>query len=82
MRYVIGIIAILIGFVIIWKAEWFLTQFGRIPWAEEHLGADGGTRLFYKLLGLAIIFIAFLYMSGAAEGIILRIFAPTLRTGQ
>lgn len=79
MRYLLGIIAIGIGFVIIWKSEWFLVQFGRIPWAEEHLGAEGGTRLFYKLIGLAVIFLAFLYMGGFIQGIILWIFAPTLR---
>lgn len=74
MRYIIGIIAIIIGFIIIWKSEWFLQNFGRIDWAEIHLGADGGTRLFYKLLGLAVIIISFLYMSGFIEGLLITIF--------
>lgn len=74
MRYIIGIIAIVIGFIIIWKSEWLLQNFGRIDWAEIHLGADGGTRIFYKLLGLAIIIIAFLYMSGFIEGLLITIF--------
>lgn len=74
MRYIFGIIAVLIGFIIIWKSEWLLQNFGRIDWAEIHLGADGGTRLFYKLLGLAIIIISFLYMSGFVEGLLLTIF--------
>lgn len=78
MRYVIGLVFVLVGFVVVWKSEWFLTQFGRIPWAEEHLGTEGGTRLFYKLIGIAVILISFLYMGGFIEGIILRIFAPTL----
>lgn len=74
MRYIFGIIAILIGFIIIWQSEWMLQNFGRIDWAEIHLGADGGTRLFYKLLGLIIIIIAFLYMSGFIEGLLISIF--------
>lgn len=74
MRYLFGIIAIFIGFVIIWKSEWLFQQFGRIDWAEIHLGADGGTRLFYKLLGLAVIIIAFLYMGGFIEGLLISIF--------
>ncbi|MBI4281151.1 hypothetical protein HY628_03060 [Candidatus Uhrbacteria bacterium] len=79
MRYFIGILAVLLGFLMIWKSEWLLQQFGRISWAEEHLGGEGGTRLFFKLLGLAIIIFSFLYMGRFLEGILLWIFAPTLR---
>jgi hypothetical protein len=76
MRYIFGIIAIVIGFVIIWKSEWFLQNFGRIDWAEAKLGAEGGTRLFYKLVGLIIILISFLYMGGFVEAILLRVLVP------
>lgn len=79
MRYIFGIIGIIIGFVIIWKSEWLLQQFGRFSWAEEHLGTSGGTRMFYKLIGMAIIILSFIYMGGFLEGILLRLFAPTLR---
>lgn len=79
MRYIIGLIGVVLGFVIVWKSEWFLTNFGRIPWAEEHLGLEGGTRLFYKLLGIVVILLSFMYMGGFVEGIILWIFAPSLR---
>lgn len=77
MRYIFGTIVIVIGFLIIWKSEWLLQNFGRIDWAEEKLGSDGGTRLFYKLVGLAIIFISFLYMGGFVEALLLRVFVPT-----
>lgn len=77
MRFVFGFIFILVGFVLVWKSEWFLNQFGRIPWAEEHLGSDGGTRLFYKLLGVVVILLSFFYMGGFIEGFLLWVFVPT-----
>jgi hypothetical protein len=80
MKYVIGIICIGIGFVIMWKSDWLMNNFGRIAWAEEHLGMDGGTRLFYKLLGLLIIIFSFMMMTGALQSILGAIFGNTSKT--
>lgn len=76
MSFVITIIGIAIGVLIVIKAEWFYQNFGSIPWAEAHLGAEGGSRLFYKLVGLAIILISLLYISGLFQSIVLSIFGP------
>ena len=65
MKYVLGIIMIAVGAIFIIKTEWFLNMFGRINWAEQKLGAEGGTRLFYKLLGFFIIILSFMIMSGS-----------------
>ena len=78
MRYLFSLIAIVFGFLIIWKSEWILEQFGRVDWAEMNL--SGGTRFFWKLVGLSIIFLAFLTMSGIIEGILTAIFLPGART--
>ncbi|MFA5134905.1 MAG: hypothetical protein WC505_03930 [Patescibacteria group bacterium] len=80
MKYVIGIICIGIGFVIVWKADWIMNNVGRIAWADEKLGAEGGTRLFYKLIGIVIIVFSFLYMSGALESMLGAIFGTTIET--
>ncbi len=77
MRIILGLIGVAVGFLIVWKSEWLLQNFGRVDWAEEKL--SGGSRLFYKLVGLAIIVIAFLYMGGFVEGILLWIFVPHSR---
>ena len=74
MQYVIGIILISVGFIVVWKSDWIMNNFGRIPWAEAKLGMDGGTRLFWKLIGIIIILGSFLYMTGALGGIIRGIF--------
>lgn len=60
MRYVIGIIFVLAGILLVFKAEWFYQNFGTNAWAEENLGTSGGTRLMYKLIGIALILIGFL----------------------
>jgi len=74
MKYVLGIILIALGFLIVWKSDWIMNNFGRIPWAEEHLGMDGGTRLLWKLIGLLVIIGSFLYMTGALGSLVRLIF--------
>ena len=78
MRVLIGIIATIAGGIIVWKSNWIVNNFGRVPWAEKWLGTEGGSRLFWKLIGLLIIFVGWLYMIGATERIILWIFAPRI----
>ena len=79
MRFFLGLIGIIIGFIFIWKADWIVNNFGRIDWAEIHLGSEGGTRLFWKLVGLGVIILAMMYMFGLVEGIIWMIFSPLFR---
>lgn len=71
-----------VGAVFVLKTEWFVQNFGKVAWAEEHLGYEGGTRLFYKLLGLAIILISLFGFTGGVQSIVLSIFAPLLPRGQ
>ncbi len=74
MKYIIALIAIAVGAILVIKTEWFIQNFGTSAWAEEHMGTSGGTRLFYKLVGLAIIFISFLGVSGLLGDMILGFF--------
>lgn len=76
MRILFGLIGLVVGALIVIKAEWFYQNFGTVPWAEAHLGSEGGSRLFYKLIGLAAILLSFLYISGLLENILLSIFGP------
>ena len=64
MRFVVGIILIGFGVVAIVLTDKLMSWFGRIAWAEEKLGSEGGTRIFYKLIGVAFILLAFMFMSG------------------
>ncbi|MFA6552966.1 MAG: hypothetical protein WCT27_00905 [Patescibacteria group bacterium] len=80
MRYFLGLLIIGVGFLITWKADWIMNNFGRIAWAEEHLGTEGGTRLLYKLIGISAIVLSFLYMSGILSSILRAIFSNSIQT--
>lgn len=68
MRIVIGIILILLGFVLVWKTHPIVDFAGRSDWAEQHLGAAGGTYLMVKLIGIAAIFFGLLAVTGLYQG--------------
>lgn len=74
MSYVVGILAIAAGVILILKTEWFVENFGASSWAEEHLGTEGGTRLMYKLIGLAMIILSVMGMTGMLGEIIIGTF--------
>ncbi len=60
-RIIVFIIGTALGVAMNLKTGAFLNFTGKIEWAERHLGMEGGTRLFYKLLGLIVIFISWMY---------------------
>lgn len=71
MRYILSLAMIVVGFVIVLKAEWILRNVGRNAWAEQHLGVEGGSRLFYKLIGIGIMILGALILTGMIEGILM-----------
>lgn len=76
MKYTIGSLVIVAGILIIMKTEWILENFGSIPWAEQHLGTEGGSRIMYKFIGLAAIILSVMAMTGLLGEIILNVFGP------
>jgi hypothetical protein len=75
---IFGGILFIVGPILVIKASWFLENFGRIEWAEKHLGTEGGTRLFYQLLGLAFMFFGLTMVFNLFEGIVMWVFSPLL----
>ncbi len=53
----LALFLIIMGFLVIWKTDWFVRSFGHIAWAEDKLGS-GGTWSFYKILGVLMILAA------------------------
>ena len=45
------------GVVMVIYSEKFFAVFGRVTFAEKYLGLSGGSRLFYKLLGILIFLV-------------------------
>ncbi len=66
MRFVWGIVWIVIGTLLI-RYNFQITQlFGKVGWAEHYLGSGfGGTYVMYKLVGVFIIIVSMLYMFNA-----------------
>jgi uncharacterized membrane protein YkgB len=60
--------------MITWKNEWLLRNFGRINWAEEKFPYSGGTRFFYKILGIIIVFLGLFVMTGIWTDILNSLF--------
>lgn len=79
MQIIWGLLLAGIGVVLAIKSEWLVNNFGRVGWAEQHLGMEGGSRLFYKLLGILAIVIGFMIMTGLIEGLILGTFGRLFR---
>lgn len=67
MQIIFGIIITAVGAAFVLKTEWFLETFGRIAWFDEKLGSDGGSRLGYKLMGVVILFIGIILMTGSGD---------------
>ncbi len=64
MRYFFGMVLVAVGILIVIKTEWLIENFGTNAWAETNLGTSGGSRMLYKLIGLALIFIGFMMITG------------------
>jgi hypothetical protein len=69
-----GLAIAAVGFVLVWKSEWFHVNFGAIQWAEEKMGSSGGSRLMYKLIGLVVLFISFLMITNLHKIFFISVF--------
>lgn len=76
MKYLIGLIVIAIGSFMVIKTEKMLEAFGRVDFAERKFFEYGGSRFFYKMLGLLVIFGAFIGFFGFWENILNATIGP------
>lgn len=60
VRILIGSILVALGVYFVLKTEVVYGFFGSVPFAEKYLGG-GGSRLFYKLLGIIFCLVGFLW---------------------
>ena len=64
MNIILGLILVVVGALLTIKSETFYRITGSIAWAERYLGTEGGTRLFFKILGVLVILLGFTVMVG------------------
>ena len=82
MNFILGLIMIVVGTLVVIKSEWILQNFGRVAWFEKNLGAEGGSRLGYQLMGVLVIFFGLLFMTGLISGFMGWIVSPLTRYRQ
>lgn len=76
----VGVIGIIIGSLMVWKPRWFLDMVGEQAWAEKVFGAGHGTTA-YQTIGIIIIFLSFLIMTGLVGSILGWFFSPVIKSG-
>lgn len=70
MKWFISLITIAVGMMLVIKTQWIYDFTGPNGWAEQHLGTSGGTSFLIKLIGLVMIFGAFLAVTGLLGSIL------------
>jgi len=76
---IIGLLVMGAGGFLVIKTEWFVSNFGRITWFEQKLGTEGGSRLGYKLVGLVLLFIGVIVMTGSGSTFAQWLLGPLLK---
>lgn len=76
MKYFIATLILAVGIYFVMRTESMLHMFGRVDWAEENMQLMGGTRMFYKLLGIIAIIGGLLVITGLGEGLASAILLP------
>jgi len=75
----IGIALVAAGAVLVMKTEWFINNFGRLAWFEAKLGFEGGSRLGYKLIGVLLLIVGIIFMTGSGESFAAWLLSPFLK---
>jgi hypothetical protein len=81
-QIILGAIMTAAGAFLVIKTEWIINNFGRIAWFEEKLGSDGGSRLGYKLIGVVVLIIGIIVMTGSGDSFMNWLLSPLLKYSQ
>lgn len=79
MKFLIGVIIVVVGALMTAKANKFLTFFGRIEFFETRFGTTGGSRFGYQVIGIILIFLGIITMTGLIGGFMGWALSPLLQ---
>jgi hypothetical protein len=82
MSIIIGIILAVVGVFMAIKSEAMLNMFGRVEFFEKYLGIEGGTRLGYKLLGIAVFIIGVMLATNVFGDFMMWLLSPLINAGR
>ncbi|MFZ4632007.1 MAG: hypothetical protein ACOYL8_02215 [Patescibacteria group bacterium] len=81
-QIIFGIAIAVGGIFMVLKTEWLMSNFGRIAWFEDKLGAEGGSRLGYKLIGIIAIFVGLVFATGSGSSFMEWMLSPLIKAGR
>jgi len=81
-QIILGIAIATGGAMMVIKTEWLINNFGRIAWFEEKLGSEGGSRLGYKLLGIAALALGIIVLTGSGPSFMRWLVSPLTQYNQ
>ncbi len=74
-QILVGLLMVIVGFLMVWKPNWFVEMIGHQAWAEKVFGY-GNDDTAVRMIGIIAIFLGFLTMTGLIGGLILWFFSP------
>lgn len=69
LRIILGLGICVVGFFMAYKTNWWLDILGPVDWAERTF-VSGGSRTFYKLLGILVILIGFIVLTNLYDTLV------------
>ena len=82
LKFILFIPLIALGAFMVIRTHKIVDIFGHNAWAESKFGIYGGSTIFYKLFGLAIIILSAMMVTGWLEAIVASIFGSLVGGGR
>ncbi len=79
VRIPIGLVVMVIGYFMVSKSEKVFEWFGENAFAEKYIGY-GGTRFFYKLIGILVVFVGIFIATNVISDILGSVASVLTRT--
>jgi len=68
-KILVFVASLIVGLSFLIWAEPIVRTFGKSDWAEEHFNTFGGSYLLWKIVGIIIIILGFLFMVGTLNSL-------------
>jgi len=73
--FFLGLFGLIVGFLMVWKPAKFVEALGEPSWTEKIFSSGRGTTA-YQTIGIVVIIISIMIMTGLIQGMFLSIVGP------
>ena len=73
--FFLGLFGLVVGFLMVWKPARFVEAVGEPKWSEKIFGYGRGATA-YQAIGIIVIIISIMTMTGLIQGILLSVLSP------